>query len=345
MRAKVRTYWQVGNYINQHLKTHGGRAEYGKQVIVKLAKDLKTEETILQRCSKFAEIYPSLEILAGRQELVQSPLTWSHYRALITVDEDDKRESLRKRAIQYGWNAERLEEEIFSKPPQGPKRAVKPSFLKPIYGQLGTYKMITKAEAGWAAPQDKTAGGLLLDYGFRVYRELDKKDGIRSSGLVHFENDRLVKSDRTEKDRYFYEALIEKILDGDTFWTAIEIGFSHIARQKLRLRAVDAAELPTPQGRKAQRFLECLLPARTSILLKTSEWPNFDRYVADVFVPVSVDLNGACQKILKISDPNKINEIAKSCTVEIEKSGSFYFLNNLLLALGLAILIRKKNAA
>jgi hypothetical protein len=38
--ARVRTYWETGRLIDQHLLLHKERADYGAQVVPKLARDL-----------------------------------------------------------------------------------------------------------------------------------------------------------------------------------------------------------------------------------------------------------------------------------------------------------------
>ena len=76
---RVRTYWETGRLINDHVLKHKDRAEYGAQVIDKIARDLNVEHTLLKRCVKFARQYPKLPIGAGGHQL-----GWSHYRQLIT---------------------------------------------------------------------------------------------------------------------------------------------------------------------------------------------------------------------------------------------------------------------
>jgi hypothetical protein len=57
------------------LLLHKERADYGAQVVPKLARDLGVSDTVLYRCPRFARAFP---ILAARPEL-----SWAHYRALL----------------------------------------------------------------------------------------------------------------------------------------------------------------------------------------------------------------------------------------------------------------------
>ncbi|MFA7254548.1 MAG: thermonuclease family protein [Candidatus Omnitrophota bacterium] len=98
------------------------------------------------------------------------------------------------------------------------------------------------------------------------------------------------------------------MIDGDTLWAVIDIGFGTQVREKLRLRGLDTPELGSPEGEKAKRFVIGLLPAGSKILLKTTRSDDkYGRYVADVYYT--------------------------------DKDGKEQYLNNLLLQEGLAVLV------
>ncbi len=92
-----------------HRLHHKERADYGAQVIARLAEDLEVDSTALNRCVKFAEKYPKFQIVAGRQQL-----GWSHYRELITILDDQKRLQLEKSAHRNAWSSEELAARIRS---------------------------------------------------------------------------------------------------------------------------------------------------------------------------------------------------------------------------------------
>jgi len=77
-------YWQVGQRIHQSI-LQGERAEYGKQVITSLSKQLMTaygkgwSARQLRYCLNFAEIFPDTEIV----NTLCAQLSWSHIRQLI----------------------------------------------------------------------------------------------------------------------------------------------------------------------------------------------------------------------------------------------------------------------
>ncbi len=45
------------------------------------------------------------------------------------------------------------------------------------------------------------------------------------------------------------------LIDGDTVWLDIDCGFRVWTRQKVRLRGIDAPELPTAEGQRAKDFV------------------------------------------------------------------------------------------
>ena len=73
-------YWNVGNAINTFV-LQGKRAEYGKQIVVSVARQLVAEygdsfeEKNLRRMMQFATEYPDFEIVAS---LIRQ-LTWTHF--------------------------------------------------------------------------------------------------------------------------------------------------------------------------------------------------------------------------------------------------------------------------
>jgi len=72
------TYWHVGRRNNEEI-LHGQRAEYGKQVVVSLAKTLSVtdgksfEARNLRRMMQFAEVFPDFEIVSP----LVSQLSWT----------------------------------------------------------------------------------------------------------------------------------------------------------------------------------------------------------------------------------------------------------------------------
>ena len=86
-------YWQVGKRINDEV-LNNERAEYGKQILAELSKQLTTEygtgwsEQQLRHCTSFATAFPEIEILSA----LRRELTWTHFKTLIYITEPLKRD-------------------------------------------------------------------------------------------------------------------------------------------------------------------------------------------------------------------------------------------------------------
>jgi len=106
-------YWQVGRRIASTV-LKGERGEYGKQVIEQLATELMLafgrgwSKQQLRHCLRFAETFPDLEIVSP----LWRQLSWSHFKALIYVDDALKREFYLTMALQERWSTRTLAERI-----------------------------------------------------------------------------------------------------------------------------------------------------------------------------------------------------------------------------------------
>lgn len=85
-------FWQVGKRINEFVLEHK-RAEYGKQIVVTLSRQLVTEhgrnfeEKNLRRMLQFVEAFPELEKVVT----LSRHLSWSHFLTLIPLKTEEQR--------------------------------------------------------------------------------------------------------------------------------------------------------------------------------------------------------------------------------------------------------------
>jgi predicted nuclease of restriction endonuclease-like (RecB) superfamily len=111
--AITATYWHVGKRINDKV-LQGERADYGKQVIVSLAKDLvqqygkSFEARNLRRMVQFAEVFPDFEIVVP----LARQLSWSHFLVLIPIKSNDARLFYAQTAGESGWSKRELRNQI-----------------------------------------------------------------------------------------------------------------------------------------------------------------------------------------------------------------------------------------
>ncbi len=102
-------YWQVGQRINTEV-LKGERADYGKQIITELAKNLTVtfgrgwSSKQIHHCLRFAETFPNPEIVSA----VRRQLSWTHIKALIYIEDSLKRDFYYLMAARDGWSTRTL---------------------------------------------------------------------------------------------------------------------------------------------------------------------------------------------------------------------------------------------
>jgi predicted nuclease of restriction endonuclease-like (RecB) superfamily len=139
-RSMVTAYWLIGREIVMEIQGGDERAEYGKQVIENLSRQLTRRygqgfsTANLKNFRQFYATYPDrleqkgyppgseLDTALGksypmRSELENSfspQLSWSHYRALMRVAKPEARDFYEREAIEGGWDKRSLERQIHS---------------------------------------------------------------------------------------------------------------------------------------------------------------------------------------------------------------------------------------
>jgi len=122
-----------------------------------------------------------------------------------------------------------------------------------------------------------------------------------------------------------YRAFPRKVIDGDTVWVVVDLGFKDYTLRKLRLRGIDCPELKTAKGKEAKLFVEKAILGLDHIIIHSSKSGKFARYLADIFVPSRPLIKR------KAMDAPR----AKRAGVTTEK---YMFLNQELVDEGLAVL-------
>ena len=102
---RVQTYWQIGERIVRAELDHKERADYGKQVIEKLAIDLKFSRSLIFEIVQFYRSYPIVHALRGQ-------LSWTHYGLLISIKDTEEREFYEIQTIRNSWSYRELEKRI-----------------------------------------------------------------------------------------------------------------------------------------------------------------------------------------------------------------------------------------
>ena len=111
--AMVITYWEIGRRIVEEEQNGSNRAEYGKYLILNLAEALTNEfgngfnERNLRLMRQFYQSFPIRNTLC-------TELSWSHYRLLMRVENEESRDFYLKEAVECAWSVRQLERQINS---------------------------------------------------------------------------------------------------------------------------------------------------------------------------------------------------------------------------------------
>ena len=111
--AMVITYWEIGRRIVDEEQNGSNRAEYGKYLIESLAKALTADfgkGFSVPNLRNFRQFYLVFPI----RYALRSELSWTHYRQLMRVENEEARAFYLKEAAECAWSSRQLERQINS---------------------------------------------------------------------------------------------------------------------------------------------------------------------------------------------------------------------------------------
>ena len=208
----VKTYWQVGERIDQEGLTEN--AGYGQAILEDLAEELGIDVSTLKRCVYFFQTYNSATSSTN--------LSWSHYKYLLSIHDDQERTWYEQAADKQDWNVLQL------------SHAIKEN----------------------------------------KYAKAKKSKGTKTSSP---------KLKRPTKATYVYKAYVDRVIDGDTLYLRIDLGFQVFKEQRVRLAQIDCEPIDTPKGREAYEYVRDKLARVPFVLVKTNKIDIYGRYIGDVF--------------------------------------------------------------
>ena len=107
-------YWHIGERINREV-LNNQRAEYGKQIVAQVARQLQEEygskgfdEKSIRRMMQFANLFADEQIVAQAAR----KLSWSHFIEVLPLKDDLQREFYITMAASGKWGRDRLRKEI-----------------------------------------------------------------------------------------------------------------------------------------------------------------------------------------------------------------------------------------
>jgi predicted nuclease of restriction endonuclease-like (RecB) superfamily len=108
--AMVGVYYEIGRQIAEAV---GERAEYGRNLLAYLSERLTAEFGKGFTVVNLRNMRQFYQTFTNRYAL-RSELSWSHYRALMRIDEPKRREFYLQEAADSGWTSRQLERQISS---------------------------------------------------------------------------------------------------------------------------------------------------------------------------------------------------------------------------------------
>lgn len=95
---------------------------------------------------------------------------------------------------------------------------------------------------------------------------------------------------------YTYKAIVDRVIDGDSYEMTISVGFDVWVKTKFRLRGVDTPETHRPKsekekahGERATAAVKLLIEGK-EVTVKSYKTGKYGRYICDVLTEDDVDL-------------------------------------------------------
>lgn len=112
--AMVEAYWNIGKRIVEEEQNGADRAEYGKQIIETISKELTKEfgkgfsARNIRNFRQFYITFPELEI----RKTLFSKLSWSHFQRVLKVSNKNARMYYLQEAAKNTWSVRTLDRNI-----------------------------------------------------------------------------------------------------------------------------------------------------------------------------------------------------------------------------------------
>jgi len=270
---KVVMSWQLGKIIDEHL-IENDRADYGAQLFKQIEKDTAITGRTLYQMRSFYKTYPSLPE-------AEKKLSWSHYRNLSSVKDEEKRKYLEDLTINNNFGSAKLQREITKL--NSRKKNLKEKSLKKKSTKLSVQRGLLFTYKIAAMPASSAS---FIDCGFNIFTEIKtslKNDGEIVESVKKSETFGLKKSTAQPQQIHCYKAFLDKVVDGDTLHVTLDLGFKIRHKEILRLAKINAPEIATTEGKKSAEALKEILQGVEFLIVKTNKTDIYGRYVADVF--------------------------------------------------------------
>jgi hypothetical protein len=209
-------------------------------------------------------------------------LCWSHYRALLSVENEARRKELEQRVATEKLTVRALERAVTEV--VGPEKASLNKLARTL-AVADRRPYVYKVVQG-------NAGDLQLDAGFgvclRISPQLLREDVGPGDIVIRLgSRERFHKIKGGHENRYAYRAVVKQVLGGDCLLLEVILGEQAHAHMRFRLRGVDATSAGVPHEKKARAFISARLQPGHVVLLHSHCRDSFGPFTADIFYHTS----------------------------------------------------------
>jgi predicted nuclease of restriction endonuclease-like (RecB) superfamily len=110
---RVAMYWQIGKVIFEEEQQGKERAEYGTFLIKSLAETLQPQfgsGFSYRQLNWYRQFYKAFPIVSA----LRTQFSWTHYKTLLSIDNQDKKDFYIAETEKNNWNARQLERQVNS---------------------------------------------------------------------------------------------------------------------------------------------------------------------------------------------------------------------------------------
>ena len=110
---RVLMYWQIGKVIFEEEQQGKDRADYGKFLIKSISDEFQPQFGTgfsVRQLERYRQFYRQFPIASA----LRTQFSWTHYKTLLSIDNNDKKEFYIAEASKNNWNARQLERQVNS---------------------------------------------------------------------------------------------------------------------------------------------------------------------------------------------------------------------------------------
>ena len=110
---RVAMYWQIGKVIFEEEQQGKERAEYGKFLIKSISNEFQPQlgsGFSVRQLERYRQFYKQFPIASA----LRTQFSWTHYKTLLSIDNQDKKDFYIAETEKNNWNARQLERQVNS---------------------------------------------------------------------------------------------------------------------------------------------------------------------------------------------------------------------------------------